>query len=158
MTMVHRVLRSKAKRRRAAALALACVSAVSCLRVTLAPPIFLGDDVAFGGTASSFGSEDLFEEDDDEDEARMHRFLLRTLDQSHLMDGFHIVDTVLSGEDSASSLHEEGGNGHSSPIGTNNQTFAKSLTSYTLEDAMNEADVWRFSFAGEFFILNLCTP
>ena len=88
----------------------------------------------------------------------MHRYLLRTLDQSHLMDGFNSMQVPAAaaavGQDYGSDA-ATGSKSVKSPIGTNNQTaFVKSLTSYTLEDAMDEAYPWKFSFAGELSVEN----
>lgn len=125
---------NKLKRQwRAAALTILCFTALLCLHGLRAPKL-LKD-----------ATEPVPSESDLEEmqyEAQLHRYLLKTLDESHLMEDYEYDAAPPNNEEETSQ-----GEG-TSPIGTKKQTpFMASLSSYTLEDAIHEADVFRFTFA-----------
>mmetsp|Transcript_5385 Transcript_5385/g.11744 ORF Transcript_5385/g.11744 Transcript_5385/m.11744 type:complete len:577 (+) Transcript_5385:304-2034(+) len=123
---------SKVTWRRLTALAvLCCAAVVRCIRGGNLLPKSL-----------SAVENNVIDLDEMQYEAQLNRYLLSTLDEVHLLDGF---DTPPSEggepiEDDTSS---------SSPIGTKHEQspFLESLSSYTLEDAINEAKVFRLTFA-----------
>lgn len=125
-------LKSKVSWRRLAALVVLCCSAVvRCLR---------GGDLL--PKSWSVAENSVIDLDEMQYEAQLNRYLLSTLDEIHLLDGYDTPPSEgdESLEDAASS---------SSPIGAKHEQspFLESLSSYTLEDAINEAKVFRLTFA-----------
>ena len=128
-------LQWKSKQRQAAALALACFSAALCLQGLLSAPKLW--DIATKNTVNNVAEL--------EADTQMHRYLLTTLDESHLMEMEEgrgrklIFDPNDEGDDEEDT---------SSPIGTKKLTsYLSSLTSYTLEDAMAEATLYKYALS-----------
>ncbi|KAL7544783.1 hypothetical protein ACHAWF_008144 [Thalassiosira exigua] len=99
------------------------ISAVLCLQTLLVSSEF-----------KRGGNRGISHDDNLDYDAQLHRYLLQTLDESNLMDDFGYVDQFASTDE------------NESPIGTNNHPALTNLTGYSLQDAINEAHVFRVCF------------
>ena len=125
-------LQLKPKQRQAAVLALACFTSALCFQGLLSAPKSWDFATKIDNDVMTIK---------DAGELQMHRYLLKTLDEKHLMEAEEEGRKLIFDPN-------EGDEGAASPIGTQKLSrYLSELSSYTLEDAMAEADMFKYGFA-----------